>query len=179
MSINFSHEFSSDIDEAVCTSIESNFKPKRLYGDVEFRNNSYVPKVDLYVAGFPCQPFSSAGKQQGFGDSRGSVFYSIIDYLFVNKPKVFILENVKGFTTLNQGKCRKEAIEKLSELGSYNIHHKVLNTKDHGIPQNRERWYCVGIRTDVDNQSFSFPDNITCQHISKFLNADITSDSTA
>jgi DNA (cytosine-5)-methyltransferase 1 len=107
--------------------------------------------LDLYICGFPCQPFSNAGKNFGFGDKRGNIFLDCIDTINFLKPKFFILENVKG---LLKKKYWNNIYEKLLST-NYNIFYKVLNTKDFGIPQNRERLYIVGI---LDKQiNFSFP----------------------
>jgi len=167
----FEHLFSCDNDPKSRQTILANFPPKEMYEDITTRVNANTPCVDLYVAGFPCQPFSTAGKQQGFDDvkGRGNIFYDVLDYIDTRRPKVFILENVKGLTTLQQGKCLRKilaALHGIKEPGAthgsaYEIHHEVLNTKDHRVPQNRPRWYCVGIRKDTfvtDKSSFHFPD---------------------
>ena len=119
--------------------------------------------------------FSTAGKGQGFADEkgRGTIFFSILEYIKKKRPKVFILENVKAITTLEDGKYLKSILRMLNAVGktaasagrdalqAYKIEHTVLNTKDHGIPQNRARWYCVGIRKDTfrdsDKSDFEFP----------------------
>ena len=186
LGIRYSHEFSCDNDPDVVASMKGNFTPKRFYNDVTTRINAGTPHVDLYVAGFPCQPFSTAGKQQGFDDTkgRGNIFYDILDYITTRRPKVFILENVKGLTTLQGGKCLRTILKALHNVKqrfnetseAYEIHHQVLNTKDHGVPQNRPRWYCVGIRKDTfgsDKSSFEFPRaDIECPKIDLFLDAE-------
>jgi DNA (cytosine-5)-methyltransferase 1 len=153
------------------------------------RKVSQCSYVDVYVAGFPCQPFSTAGKQQGFEDEkgRGTIFYHILEYIQMHRPKVFILENVKGLVTLQRGKYLRAILSALESLGkeestSYEIHQQVLNTKEHGVPQNRPRWYCVGIRKDTfqkshfgsgnHKSSFEFPKPIQCPSIELFLDGE-------
>ncbi|MDP7647102.1 MAG: DNA (cytosine-5-)-methyltransferase, partial [Candidatus Woesearchaeota archaeon] len=186
---NYEHTFSSDNDPKVQATIKANFKPCRIDGDITVRNVSQCPYVDVYVAGFPCQPFSTAGKQQGFADEkgRGTIFYHILKYIQMHRPKVFILENVKGLVTLQRGKCLRAILSALESLGkdestSYEIHQQVLNTKEHGVPQNRPRWYCVGIRKDTfqrshfgsgdHKSSFEFPKPIVCPSIELFLDGE-------
>ena len=104
--VSYDHVFSSDMDPHVVKMIEANHSPRILYGDIRNRDVMQVPYVDLYVAGFPCQPFSVAGKKQGFWDEqgRGTLFFDIINYINEKRPKVFILENVRGLATINGGK---------------------------------------------------------------------------
>merc|ERR1740129_1118349 len=127
-------------------------------------------RADLYVAGFPCQPFSMAGKQQGFADVRGTIFFKVLEYLKVQSPKVFVLENVKGLVKIHDGKYFAAIMESLEALGTYNIFHKVLDTKEHGVPQTRQRIYICGIHKDHDKGSFSWPDPLRWVSIEKFLN---------
>ena len=152
----------SDIDKWCIQSIKANYTPERIYGDedgdykdgdMRNRNHEELPDVDLYVCGFPCQPFSQAGMRKGLSDDRGNVFFSCIDTIRVKNPKYFILENVKGILW-NDKKNKKDKygntwkivwseIEKLRELGYY-VDWRVMNTRHYGIPQNRERVYIVG-----------------------------------
>ena len=113
--------------------------------------------VDVYVAGFPCQPFSLAGRCLGFEDRRGLVFFEILQYLTAALPKVVLLENVTGMLTINSGQYFRDIIGALEEIGKYNLKHAVIDTAAHGVPQHRERVYIVGIRKDVDDATFAFP----------------------
>jgi DNA (cytosine-5)-methyltransferase 1 len=176
LGIAYKHEFSCDINEHARATIRANFPHGTMYEDLTKRDNSKVSKVDLYIAGFPCQPFSKAGLQQGFKDKkgRGEIFFYVLDFLEENRPKVFILENVSGIVTLRQPNGRKymdDILSELNGLGDYNIQWKVLDTKEQGIPQSRRRWYCVGIRKDVDNGSFAFPEKMDCPNIDLLLEA--------
>lgn len=103
-----------------------------------------LPDFDLLVAGFPCQPFSIAGKRQGFNDTRGSLFFEIVRILSDKRPRYFILENVKGLLNHERGKTFQAILESLSDLGIYTIEWAVLNSKYFGVPQNRERVFIVG-----------------------------------
>jgi DNA (cytosine-5)-methyltransferase 1 len=100
LKLPFEHIFSSDIVPAIRTFIEANFSPQILYPDLVGRDLEQMIKdvgdIDVYVAGFPCQPFSSAGIKKGFADKRGKVFFKIADMLEKLQPKVFVLENVSG-----------------------------------------------------------------------------------
>jgi DNA (cytosine-5)-methyltransferase 1 len=127
-------------------------------------------QLDLYVAGFPCQSFSIAGKRKGFEcPTNGTLFHTLSEFIRINQPKCFILENVKGLVNHDNGRTFQIIKDKLSGSGGsvndqmfltdidglgYHIHYKVLNTKDFGLPQNRERIFIVGFK---DARQFSFP----------------------
>lgn len=140
--------FSSDIDKAVAQVYENNFG-EYPSGDITKINSKDIPDFDILCAGFPCQSFSIAGKRLGFEDSRGTMFFEVARILKEKKPKAFILENVKGITNHDGGKTLKTILGILDDL-DYTYVNKVINAKDIGIPQNRERWYCVGVRKDLN-----------------------------
>jgi len=171
LGVNAKHAFACDISSYSKKTIFANFEPQRWYDDLEDRDNSKAPKTDIYVAGFPCQPFSCAGKLQGFGDEkgRGNVFFGCLRYLKAKTPAVFVLENVKGLTTANGGKYFEAVLSKLEELRMYNIYWKVLKTNEHGIPQKRPRVYICGIQKSRDKGTFEFPAPIPCPDIEEFL----------
>jgi DNA (cytosine-5)-methyltransferase 1 len=157
LKIPFEHVFSSEIDKYCIQSIKANYKPKIIFGDkdglfpegdITKRAIKDVPDIDLYVCGFPCQPFSTAGKRDGFKDKRGNVFWSCLEVIKQKKPNYFILENVKGLLSHDKGDTWKVIWEALSGLEKYgyNVQWKVLNTRDYGIPQNRERVFIVGTK---------------------------------
>ena len=123
----------------------------------------YAGKVDLFVGGSPCQSFSLVGKQRGLDDTRGTLFYEYARLIDEIKPKVFIYENVRAVTSHDGGKTWEKMQEVFKELG-YSFSWKVLNAKNYGIPQNRERLFVVGIRNDlVQNGEFCFPAPIPLQ----------------
>lgn len=107
-----------------------------------------LPLYDVLIAGFPCQTFSVIGRQNGFNDSRGQIIFTLCDILKFSQPKYFILENVKGLVTHNNGETYKTILKALHESG-YRGYSKVLTTFDYGIPQNRQRIYFIGIRNDL------------------------------
>jgi DNA (cytosine-5)-methyltransferase 1 len=112
-------------------------------GDITKINTKDIPDFDILCAGFPCQPFSSAGKRKGFLDTRGTLFFEIERILQDKKPKMFILENVKGLLTHNNGDTFKTIITILSNL-AYKVSYYVFDTKNFGVPQSRERVIIVG-----------------------------------
>jgi DNA (cytosine-5)-methyltransferase 1 len=111
--------------------------------DITTVPTSEIPDHDLLVGGFPCQAFSIAGKRRGFDDTRGTLFFEIARILKDKKPRYFILENVKGLLSHDNGFTFKTIIATLTELG-YDLQWQVLNSKDFGVPQNRERVFIVG-----------------------------------
>ena len=140
--------FSSDIDEAVCKVYENNFGDYPS-GDITKIESHDIPDFDILCGGFPCQSFSIAGKRLGFEDTRGTMFFEVARILREKRPKAFILENVKGLTNHDKGKTLETILNILKDLG-YIFVYKVLNASDYGIPQSRERWYCVGVRKDLN-----------------------------
>ena len=146
--------FSSEIDKFATEVYKNNFG-ELPFGDITTINEKDIPDFDILFAGFPCQPFSYAGQLQGFDDEiRGTLFFDIIRILKEKRPKMFLLENVKGLKSHDKGKTLETILEHLDQLG-YSIHWKILNSLDFGVPQSRERWYCVGFDKEVD---FEFPE---------------------
>jgi len=126
------------------------------FGDItKDETKNFIPQnFDVLCAGFPCQPFSYAGLTKGFEDStRGTLFFDILAILKKHQPKMFLLENVKGLKSHDNGKTMEIIEKSLQELG-YNVQWEILNSYDFGLPQYRERWYCVGFKDQVN---FSFP----------------------
>jgi DNA (cytosine-5)-methyltransferase 1 len=182
LKIPFEHKFCSDIDKYCIESIKANYNPEIIFGDkngpfpngdITKRNIKDVPDIDLYVCGFPCQPFSQAGKREGFKDKRGNVFFSCLEVIKKKKPKYFILENVKGLITHNKGNTWEKILKYLQQLKKYSIFWKILNTRDYGIPQNRERVYIIGIDKKYDK--FIFPDHIKMDNITNYIDNKDTS----
>lgn len=170
LGIDHEHVFSSEIDKHCIKTLEANYNIPLIFGDISKRDLKEVPELDLYVAGFPCQSFSKAGLRKGLDDARGNIFHSCISLIKAKTPKYFILENVKNILAHDKGKTWK-VIEKylaqLEEIG-YEVSHRVMNTRDHGIPQNRERVFIIG-RLGVEEQ-FVWPEkDETCLPISDFV----------
>lgn len=133
---------SSEIDARACETYQLNFHeyPK---GDV--RRIFAIEPFDFLLGGFPCQPFSYAGKRQGFGDTRGTLFFEIERILDMFRPTAFLLENVRGLYTHDRGRTFETIISRLHALG-YGTYDLLLNSSDFGVPQNRVRLYILGIR---------------------------------
>lgn len=145
--------FSSEIDKYSNEVYKNNFGDYPS-GDITKIESSDIPDFDVLFAGFPCQPFSYSGQLQGFEDeTRGTLFFDIIRILKEKQPEMFLLENVKGLKSHDNGNTLSVILEHLDKLG-YNVHWKILNSMDFGIPQSRDRWYCVGFKKEVD---FEFP----------------------
>jgi DNA (cytosine-5)-methyltransferase 1 len=149
--------FSADKDKAACETYKLNFGDYPLC-DVSTLKADEIPNFDILCAGFPCQPFSLAGKRQGFQETRGTLFFDIERIIKAKQPKAFILENVKGLVNHDKGKTLKVILESLEKKLNYKVFYKVLNSKDYGVPQNRERIYIIGFKDhDV---AFKFPKKV-------------------
>ncbi len=133
----------SEIDKYAIATYQSHFGGHRNYGDATKINARELPDFDLLVGGFPCQAFSVAGKRKGFDDTRGTLFFDIARILSEKKPRHLVLENVKGLLSHDSGKTFQTIIGVLTDLG-YFVEWQVLNSKDFGVPQNRERVFIVG-----------------------------------
>ena len=145
--------FSSDIDKFAQQTYEANFHEVPS-GDITKVAAKDIPSFDILAAGFPCQPFSYAGEKKGFEDTtRGTLFFDICRILEYHKPAMVFLENVKGLVSHKTGETLATVIDNLKKLGYY-PHWQVLSSLDYGLPQKRERWYCVAFR---ENVPFEFP----------------------
>ena len=156
--------FASDIDKYVKQSYFSNYKinEENWYDNVEdIKGKKYKGKIDLLVGGSPCQSFSMVGKRKGLSDTRGTLFYEFARVVKESKPKIFIFENVKGLINHDSGNTFKTIKETFDELG-YKYFYQVLNSKNYGVPQHRERIFVVGFK---DNSvEFEFPKPIKLEY---------------
>ncbi|MCL2192022.1 MAG: DNA cytosine methyltransferase [Treponema sp.] len=130
-------------------------------GDITLISENDIPKFDICLAGFPCQAFSLAGQRKGFDDdykgmSRGTLFFDVVRICARHMPKVVFCENVKGLAVHDKGRTFTIIKRTLEEIG-YTVYDHVLNSKDFGVPQNRERIYIVAFRNDIDSSGFCFP----------------------
>lgn len=150
--------FACEIDKyARQTYLANNQEPKTFYDDVyNIDGNKYKNQIDILIGGSPCQSFSIAGKRMGISCPRGNLIYEYFRIVEEAKPKVFIYENVKGFLSIDKidkkekyGETFKSFVKSFKDLG-YTIYYEILNTKDYGVPQNRERIYIVGFKDNVD-----------------------------
>lgn len=136
--------FSCDFDSDSQKSYEANFGEKP-FGDITKIHETEIPEHDILFAGFPCQAFSICGDGKGFEDTRGTLFFDIARILKEKRPEAFVLENVKQLVSHGSGKTLERILETLENLG-YQVHYKVLNALDFGLPQKRERVFIVGFR---------------------------------
>lgn len=147
--------FSSEWDKFAQEAYFSNFH-EQPHGDITQINECDIPKHDFLCGGFPCQAFSISGKQKGFEDSRGTLFFDVARIVRYHQPKLVFLENVANFAKHDNGRTLSVVLRTLDELG-YNVTYKVLNAGNYGVPQKRERIYILGFRKDIESSSFSFP----------------------
>lgn len=175
LGIKYNHVFSCEIDKFARQSIKANYNPEVLYEDITAFKNKH--SLDLYVCGFPCQPFSLSGNRLGFKDPRGGIFEHCIKNIINTGTKVFVLENVRGIMNIESGEYWKYILTELNKLTDYNICFKLLNTKNYNIPQNRERLYIVGIRKSAQKAGckFEFPPSITrTRTVNDFVETHVT-----
>lgn len=152
--------FTSEWDEHAKKTYFANFGEVP-FGDItKEETKSFIPdNFDVLCAGFPCQAFSIAGKRGGFEDTRGTLFFDVAEIIKRKKPKAIFLENVKGLRNHDQGKTLKTILNVLREdLGYFVPEPKIMNAKDFGVPQNRERIFIVGFRQDLGINSFEYPE---------------------
>lgn len=144
--------FSSEIDKFSAKTYVTNFGDMPC-GDITKISETEIPAFDILLAGFPCQPFSHAGLKKDFEDARGTLFFDIARIMNHHKPQVVCLENVKAFKNHDRGNTFRVVKETLNDLG-YSVYAEVLNAKNFGVPQNRERIYIIAFRESLP---FQFP----------------------
>lgn len=151
--------YSNEIDKYAVATYENNHKIKVDNRDIRDIQISEIPDFDVMLAGFPCQPFSLAGYQQGFNDNkgRGTLFFELERIFKAKKPKIIFLENVKNLLTHDNGNTFKVILNKLESFGYY-VKYKILNAMGYGnIPQNRERIYIIAFQDKKQYEQFDFP----------------------
>lgn len=159
---NISTVFVSEWDENAQRTYRANYQDEfDISGDITKIGVEDIPKFDICLAGFPCQAFSLAGKRMGFDDDykgmcRGTLFQDVVRICEHHQPSVIFCENVKGLTIHDKGRTFKVIKNAFEQIG-YRVYDQVLNSKDFGVPQNRERIYIVAFRKDIDSNSFRFP----------------------
>lgn len=166
---SFHHSFSKldwecvmacDIDKAVKDTYMQNYGVMPL-GDITEIEPKDIPTYDVLCAGFPCQPFSQCGKQKGFGDSRGTLFFNIMKFVGYHRPKIIILENVQGLLTHDEGRTFKRIKDDI-QSEDYSVTYKILKCSDYGLPQMRKRLFIISVRNDTT----------MLKHIDSILNFD-------
>lgn len=140
----------SEIKKHAIEALEYNFEHHKFVGDITKVNEKEIEDFDFLLAGFPCQPFSSAGNRLGFDDTRGTLFFDVARILKEKRPYGFLLENVEGLVTHDKGKTLETVLNVLREL-DYNVNWKLLDSKYFGVPQSRSRVYIVGTKNEKVN----------------------------
>ena len=175
LGIPFQHKWSCEIDPFARQSILANYHPEIFYTDITTRDHSQLPDVDLYVCGFPCQSFSLMGKKRGTRDPRSNIMLHCIKVIETKLPNLFILENVKNFKFIEKGAPFNHLITSLTNIQNehnesiYNVYYDILNTKDYGIPQNRERIFIIGVKKNIQIKEFTFPTHIPLISLDEFI----------
>ena len=136
--------FTSEINKP-CQEVYKNNFGEKPFGDITKINPTDIPNFDVLLGGFPCQPFSISGKKMGFEDTRGTLFFDICQIIDKKQPNVVVLENVKHLVHHDKGRTFTVILKSLMDLG-YNVTHQILNAKDFGLPQNRERIFIIATK---------------------------------
>jgi DNA (cytosine-5)-methyltransferase 1 len=148
-SLGFKTVWANDIDEKAFTAYKDRFGDCAIIkGDIRLIDPNTIPDHELLSGGFPCQPFSNAGKKQGIEDPRGTLFQSIVDVLRIKRPRYFVLENVKRLLEMDHGRHFSTILDSLSALG-YDIEWRLLNACHLGLAQNRHRVFIIGVKADL------------------------------
>ena len=148
--------FASEIDNFAQKSYTANFSANSLFGDITKIDEKTIPDHDLLLAGFPCQSFSIAGKQKGFDDIRGTLFFDVARILSEKKPKFVLLENVKNLISHDKTATITTILKTLNNIG-YTVDFTIINSVEAGVPQNRDRTYILGV---YNGEKEKFQDDI-------------------
>lgn len=154
--------FSAEWDKFAAQTYEANFGEKPA-GDVTKIDASEIPEHDILLAGFPCQPFSTIGKREGFkNETQGTLFFDILRILEYHSPSMFLLENVPGILTIDSGRTMQTIMGALDEIG-YDVRYEILDAADFGLPQRRKRVYFVGFLKELE-VDFEYPEPTVTEH---------------
>ncbi len=178
LEINYETIFACDMDKHARQTFIENYGEPKYYPENVYDREIPKESIDIYMTSPPCQAFSIAGKRKGETEERGVLFYNSHEFILKNKPRYFIFENVKGLLSDDNGRTFQRWIDYLSksvngqpvifpheESANYHVYYQVLNSKNYGVPQNRERIFIIGVRDDADNK-FTFPPK---EHLTKRL----------
>ena len=157
LGLDFEIVFAGDIDDKCKKSYFANYhiSEEQWHSDIHALDATpFLGKIDIFVGGAPCQAFSMVGKRKGFEDTRGTLFREFARVVKECQPKVFIFENVKGLLSHDSGNTWDVIKNTFEDYCGYNIYFKTLNSKEYGIPQHRERIFCIGFKDKTD---FTFP----------------------
>lgn len=154
----FQPVFLNDFDKVCCRTLLTNHPTANIInGSMTDINMTQYKNIDVLMGGVPCQSFSQIGERKGLDDERGNLMMEFIRMIQISQPKVFLIENVKGLTTHDKGNTFKIIMEKLSEMHNYEIHSKILNANDYGVPQKRERLIIIGVNKDFISKEYEYP----------------------
>ena len=157
----------NDIDKYCIKTLKLNHPNTEIFeGNMEDIDLSTLKNVDVLMSGIPCQSFSQIGKRKGLNDDRGKLILHFIKMIDTIKPKVFLIENVKGLLTHNKGETLKFIINEIDKIKKYNITYKILNANNYSVPQNRERLFIIGTHINL-KKTFTFPKEHTYKPILK------------
>ena len=179
LGVNYEEVFACDMDKFARETFIHNYGEPKYYPTNVYEREIPKQSLDIYMTSPPCQAFSLAGKRKGKEDLRGILFFNSLEFIQKNNPRFFIFENVKGLLSDDGGNTFQEWVNLLGGKSvngvpvlfpyegsvNYHLYYQVLNAKKHGVPQNRERIFLIGIRDDQDNR-FQFPKE---EHLSKRL----------
>ena len=157
----------NDFDKSCCNTLENNHEDCNIVKD-SFTNINFLQykNVDVLMGGVPCQSFSQAGKRKGLEDDRGNLLVEFIKLIEKITPKVFLIENVKGLITHENGETFQKIKNKINKINKYNLHYKVLNANNYNVPQKRERLCIIGTLKTLNN-TFKFPEPNTYKPVLK------------
>ena len=159
----YSTVWANEIDRDACNTYRFNFPHNLLIeDDIRSVDKSSIPDFDVLTAGFPCQPFSVCGKQEGFQDERGNLFFQIVDTIDAKKPRIVFLENVANLVDHDHGRTFNVIHNELS-IRDYFIRYLVADACDYGIPQHRTRSYIVAFKDEDQCNRFEFPDKLNLE----------------
>ena len=164
----------NDNNKDCCKTLKHNHPEANVICDsmdkIDF--SDYVGKVDLLCGGVPCQSFSQAGKRKGLEDPRGDLMMKFIDIINFVKPKIFMVENVKGLLTHDNGNTLKKILETMNKNNLYNITYKILDSSKYDVPQKRERIFIIGILKSI-NKTYQFPEESSIKKVLKDVLYDV------
>lgn len=168
LGLNCEIMFAGDIDEDCRKSYFANYSilPERWHSDIhDLDSTKFYGNIDLFVGGAPCQAFSMRGKRGGFDDTRGTLFREFARIVMECRPKVFIFENVRGMLSHDHGRTWATIKQTFEDDCNYQVYYQVLNGKNYGIPQSRERLFCIGFLNETD---FKYPAPISLEDTSVY-----------
>ena len=163
MNAGFEPVLLNEIEKTFCETLKHNHPGVRVEQSsmVGLNLNEFKNTIDVLAGGVPCQAFSQAGERQGLEDPRGQLIVEFNRLILECEPKVFLIENVKGLLTHNNGETLRGVVDLFTNNGKYVVHHKVLNAKNYEVPQKRERVFIIGIRSDLKKEWVYPPSSTT------------------